>query len=247
MTTQAGVASAVPSVSTPSASEREHRFFMGMAIVIALIVLVGFGPTYYLRSVFRSDPLQPVFHLHGFVFSMWVAFFVVQTALVFTRRTSVHRRLGVAGGVWAVVMLVVGYIAAVASARRGFSPPGAPPPLVFLVIPFTDLVVFAIFVATALYFRRQSAIHKRLMLLATISILTAAIARLPYVLPLGPLAFFGLTDLLVVACVVNDRITRGRVHPAFVWGGLFLIASQAGRLVLGGTDAWMAFATWATR
>jgi hypothetical protein len=247
MTTQTGAASAVPLVSTPSASEREHRFFMGMAVVIALIVLVGFGPTYFLRGVFRSDPLQPVFHLHGFVFSMWVVFFVLQTALVFTRRTPVHRRLGVAGGVWAVVMLVVGYMAAVASARRGFSPPGAPPPLVFFVIPITDLAVFSVFVATGLYFRRQSPVHKRLMLMATLSILTAAIARLPYVLPFGPLAFFGLTDLLVVACVVGDRIVRGRVHPAFVWGGLFLVASQAGRLVVGGTDAWMAFATWATR
>jgi hypothetical protein len=237
----------MPLVSTRSTAEREHRFFMGMAIVIALIVLVGFGPTYFLRGAFRSDPLQPVFHLHGFVFSIWVAFFVAQTALVFTRRTPVHRRLGVFGGVWASVMLVVGYMAAVASARRGFTPPGGPPPLAFFVIPISDLVVFTVFVATGLYFRRQSAVHKRLMLLATISILTAAIARLPYVLPFGPLAFFGLTDLLVVACVVNDRITRGRVHPAFVWGGLFLIASQGGRLVVGGTDAWMAFATWATR
>jgi hypothetical protein len=247
MTTQTGVAPAVPLVSTPSASEREHRFFMGMAAVVALIVLVGFGPTYYLRPVFRSEALQPVFRLHGFVFSMWVLFFVVQTALVFTRRTPVHRRLGVFGGVWAAVMLVVGYMAAVASARRGFTPPGGPPPLAFFVIPISDLVVFTVFVATGLYFRRQSAVHKRLMLLATISILTAAIARLPYVLPLGPLAFFGLTDLLVVACVINDRIVRGRVHPAFVWGGLFLIASQAGRLVISGTAAWLAFATWATR
>lgn len=247
MTTQSGIAPAVPLVSTPSASEREHRFFMGMAVVIALIVLVGFGPTYYLRSVFRSEPLQAVFHLHGFVFSTWVLFFVVQTALVFTRRTPVHRRLGVFGGVWASVMLVVGYMAAVASARRGFTPPGGPPPLVFFAIPISDLVVFTVFVVTGLYFRRQSAIHKRLMLMATISILTAAIARLPHVLPLGPLVFFGLTDLLVVACVVNDRVVRGRVHPAFVWGGLFLVASQAGRLAISGTTAWLAFATWATR
>jgi len=247
MTTQAGAAPAVSFGLAPSASEREHRFFMGMAVVIALIVLVGFGPTYYLRPVFRSEALEPVFHLHGFVFSIWVVFFVVQTALVFTRRTPVHRRLGVFGGVWAAVMLVVGYLAAIASARRGFSPPGGPPALVFFAIPISDLVVFAVFVGMALYFRRQSAIHKRLMLLATISILTAAIARLPYVLPLGPLAFFGLTDLLLVPCLINDRVVRGRMHPAFIWGGLFLVASQAGRLVISGTAAWLAFATWATR
>ena len=85
------------------------------------------------------------------------------------------------------------------------------------------------------------------MLLATIAVLTAAIARLPYVLPLGPLAFFGLTDLLVLAAMAYDRWTRGRVHPALLWGGLFLIASQPLRMAIGGTGTWLAFATWLTR
>ena len=57
----------------------------------------------------------------------------------------------------------------------------------------------------------------------------------PYDLPLGPLVFFGLTDLLVVVAMVYDRITRGRVHPALVWGGLFLVVSQVVRLAVSGT------------
>ena len=85
------------------------------------------------------------------------------------------------------------------------------------------------------------------MLLATLAVLTAAIARLPYVLPLGPLVYFGLTDLLVVVAMVYDRRTRGRVHPALVWGGLFLVVSQAVRLAISGTAAWLALATWLTR
>ena len=114
-------------------------------------------------------------------------------------------------------------------------------------MPFFDLVVFATLVGSALYLRRTPAAHKRLMLLATIAVLTAAIARLPYVLPLGPLAFFGLTDLLVVATMVYDWWTRGRVHPALGVGRLFLIASQPLRLAIGGTQTWLAFATWLTR
>ena len=98
-----------------------------------------------------------------------------------------------------------------------------------------------------LHFRKRCRIHKRLMLTSTISILTAAIARLPGVLALGPLAFFALTDLFVVVGLVYDRITRGRVHPAFWWGGGLLLASQIGRLALSGTAGWLAFATWLTR
>jgi hypothetical protein len=144
-------------------------------------------------------------------------------------------------------MVVVGAAAAIDSARRGVSPPGGPPPLVFLAIPFADMVVFSILVGAGVWFRNRGDIHKRLMLMSTISILTPAIARLPGVLAGGPLAFFALTDLFVVPCLVYDRVTRGRVHPAFWWGGGALLASQAGRLALSGTSAWLAFAAWLTR
>jgi hypothetical protein len=85
------------------------------------------------------------------------------------------------------------------------------------------------------------------MLMSTISILTPAIARLPGVITGGPLAFFALTDLFAVACLVYDRVTRGRVHPAFWWGAGLLLASQIGRLAISGTSGWLAFATWLTR
>ena len=246
MTTPAAVAPASAPVRTPSGARHEHRFFLSMAVVIAAIVFAGFAPTFYLRAFYHTDPLQSVFRVHGLVFSSWVVLFVVQTALVSARRTDIHRRLGVLGAALALLMLVVGYMAALTAARRGFSTPGLPPPLVFFAVPFFDLLVFATLVGFALYLRRTPAAHKRLMLLATVAVLTAAIARLPYVLPLGPPAFFGLTDLLVFAAMAYDRWTRGRVHPALLWGGLFLIVSQPLRLFIGGTDAWLAFATWLT-
>ena len=67
----------------------------------------------------------------------------MQTRLIAGRRTPLHRRLGVVGGLLAVAMLIVGTMAAIASARRGFTPPGGPPPLTFLIIPLGDLLVFA--------------------------------------------------------------------------------------------------------
>jgi hypothetical protein len=109
------------------------------------------------------------------------------------------------------------------------------------------MLVFPILVGAGFYFRRRPDVHKRLMLLATISILSAAVARLPYVLSGGPLAFFGLTDLFVLPVVIYDLISRGRVHRATVWGGLLIIVSQPLRLILGGTHAWITFAAWLTQ
>jgi hypothetical protein len=83
------------------------------------------------------------------------------------------------------------------------------------------------------------------MLLATISILAAAIARLPFaIMQAGPPAFFGLTDVFVAAVVVYDLITLRRIHRATALAGLLIVASQPLRLMLGGTHVWLSFAAW---
>lgn len=226
---------------------RERLFYLGMSIAVVITVFAGFAPTYFLRPYFTTTPLMPLLHLHGLVFTSWIALFLIQTTLVASHRTDIHRRLGIAGGVIATLMMLVGVSTAVIRARQGATPPGGPSPLVFLVVPLGDILVFTILVGAGFYFRRQSDVHKRLMMLATISILTAAIARLPFAfLQAGPVAFFGLTDVFVVACVVYDLITLRRVHRATALAALLIVASQPLRLMIGGTHAWLTFATWLT-
>jgi len=227
---------------------RERIFYIGMAIVIVGVVFGGFARTYFLRPYFETQPLMPLLHLHGIVFTSWLVLYFTQTVLIAAKRTDVHRRLGIAGAVIAVLMILIGTITAIIRAQQGMTPPGGPPPLVFLVIPLGDILVFTILVSAGFYFRRQPDVHKRLMLLATISILAAAIARLPFafILEWGPPAFLGLTDLFIAACLIYDLISRGRVHRATALGGLLIIASQPLRLMIGGTDVWITFATWLT-
>jgi hypothetical protein len=170
---------------------------------------------------------------------------LIQTSLVAAGRTDIHRRLGYFGAAIATLMPVVGITAALDAARRGSAPPGIPP-LAFLTVPVGDILVFSILVACGFYWRRKPETHKRLMLLATLSVLVAAVARLPFafILRTGPLAFFGLTDLFLVAFVFYDVSTRRRVHPVYLWGGLLLVASQPLRLLIVGTNAWLSFAHW---
>ena len=92
------------------------------------------------------------------------------------------------------------------------------------------------------------AVHKRLMLLATIALLAAPIARLPFdFLRSGILAVFAVSDLFIVALVAYDLAMLRRIHRATAWGGLALVASQPLRLMLGGTGLWLQFAGWLTR
>ncbi len=231
----------------------DRVFYSGIAIAMAVAVFTGFAPTYYLRffadgpqATLSGGPFTSLVHLHGAVFTAWVLLFIAQTVLVASHRVAVHRRLGVAGALLAAAMITVGTFTAVATARRGGAPPGVDP-LAFLAIPIFDMVLFATFVTAALVLRRDRETHKRLMLLAYISIIVAAVARLPGVLPLGPLAFFGLGYFLVVVAVGYDLVSRRRVHRAYLWGGALMVVSVPLRLVISDTGVWRAFAQMLTR
>jgi len=195
----------------------------------------------------RSTPaLSVLLHIHGVVFSAWILLFAAQTTLVSAHRTDLHRRLGVAGAVLAGLLLVMGTATAILRVRGGSAPIPGVSGLAFLAIPMFDMVVFAILAGSGLALRRRLETHKRLMTLATIGLLSAPLARIPWVFRAGPPGFFGLTDLFIVAMLVYDLATRRRVHPATVWGGLVLVSSQPLRLMISGTAAWTAFAAWAT-
>jgi hypothetical protein len=214
---------------------------------MAVTVFAGFAPTYYLRAYLGTPTfsgltsIPPLLHLHGVLFTAWVLLFVVQTTLVARRQVAMHRTLGLAGVGLAAGMVAVGWQTATAAAARGSAPPGIDP-IAFLVVPIFDILLFAGFVSAAIAQRRNKEAHKRLMILAYASIITAAVARLPGVMPLGPFGFFGLAFLFVLAGMAYDLISRGRVHRVYLWGGLLLAVSVPGRLMLSGTPSWRALA-----
>jgi hypothetical protein len=151
-------------------------------------------------------------------------------------------------------MMALGAYVAITRTRAGLMAvvPGVPP-LQFLVMSIATLVTFPTLLGLAVWFRKNAGVHKRLVLIATLELVMAAVGRLPGIFaplgPIGPLGIPGLftvTDLFLVAIAIHDWRTLGRVHPATLWGGLFLIASQPGRLIIGSTAMWMSFAGWLT-
>jgi uncharacterized membrane protein len=228
-------------------ARRERLFFGGMAAAFALTVLAGFSRTYYFNGV-MADPfeLSPLLHWHGAVYTAWILLLVAQTSLVAGGRVDLHRRLGVAGAALAVLIVALGVGVAISRTASGAIVDAGVPPLVFLAVPLLGMAVFAGLVSAALLQRRNAAAHKRLMLLATLELVTAAVSRLPLVQDWGPVGFFGVTDLFVAAIVLYDLASLRRVHAATLWGGALFVLSQPLRLVIGGTPAWLAFAAWLT-
>ena len=105
--------------------------------------------------------------------------------------------------------------------------------------------MFGTLVALAIVNRHDAQAHKRLMLLATVNLLSAGFARWPFeFMSVGPPAYFGLSDLFILALAAWDFSTRRRLHPVTLWAGLATIVAQPLCLVVSGTAPWLAFAGW---
>jgi len=240
-----------------SGGSAEHRFYVGFAAVMAAALLFGFARTFFLRAWFPDwaqwhGAPEPFFLFHGAVFSLWFVLLVVQPSLVAAGRVDLHRRLGRFGAGLAVVMVVVGIVGPLIAARRPGGFIDVPiSPLQFLTIPWVGLALFATFVTLAIVKRGDPQSHKRCMLIATLGILDAAVVRWPFDNMMAPLPIPGFDvsnlalDLFLVPIVIWDFVSRGRLHPVTLWGGLAVIASQPLRMMLGETNAWLAFAGWA--
>jgi hypothetical protein len=227
------------------------RFYVGMSVAAAVTVLVGFAPTFYLRGYLPMRPDQPplsaLLIVHGIIGTAWIALFLVQTVLVASHRIQLHKRLGIVGGLVAIALVIVGMMTAVDALRRDVGPFGIDPRTWFLSVPLAGTLLFGALVGVALARRRSPETHRRLMLLATITLLNPALGRLVgSYLGVGLSGFllliFLLTDFFVIFAVLYDLRTRGRVHPALVGGGVAVVVIQPVVLGLGTTATFLTFA-----
>jgi hypothetical protein len=229
----------------PIAIRRADRmFFVGMAIAICAIVVVAFS-TSLLKTDLASQLSSTWVKVHVVTFSSWILLFFTQTVLVASHRTDLHRRLGVAGAILAGLMIAVTIQISVEVVRQGSAVLTMRPleALVFYTVPHVDIILFAMLVTAGLLFRGKRAVHKRLMLLATIALLDAVADRLPILWRFGHKAHFLVQDMLVLAGIIYDLRSRGRINPAYIWGGLLILIGPPGAVLL---YEYMIPADWGT-
>ena len=210
-------------LSRPSAGD--ERFFLGSALLMALILVAGFSFHLLMgRSTFAS-PLRV--HLHAILFMGWIAIYVTQNALVATDRVRLHRRLGWVAAGWAAAMLVSGFVVTVARIQAGTSPFFFQP-LQFLIFDPLAVITFAGLTAAAVLLRRRTEWHRRLHFCGMAMLLGPGLGRLlplPLLIPWAWEVLFAVTLLFPLAGMCADLRRSGRVHPAWHWGLGVMIAS----------------------
>jgi hypothetical protein len=249
----------VITASKPVAAERrafalrhpwDRNFFLVYVLLIWAAVLGGFVPEIVQNYATAAPPKSWMVRIHGAAFFGWLVLLIVQLLLIRSRKVRLHRRIGVAGAVLAGAMIVLGLGAALTVQKMGLVSPN--PNVGFLSVQLIDMIVFAGLVAAAISARNQPSAHKRLILLATLSIADAGFSRwlgvliYPYLLD-GYWQFwlelFGGTAGMIALLGAYDCITRRRLHPAFVLGTLWILIGQFAASWLYHDAGWRALAT----
>jgi hypothetical protein len=161
-------------------------------------------------------------------------------------------------------MVLVGFAAADEVLTRRLAAGFGNRALAFHIVSTSMAALFGVLVCAAIAYVRRPDVHKRLMLLATISVLPPAIARVFYVVNVGMGAGLRpglsgprtvesvlisalLADLLIVVAMTYDWRTRGRIHPAYLIGGGIIVAVQFLRAPLSTTRWWYSTADFLAR
>jgi hypothetical protein len=245
MATDAVSAESFPSTTTyrPVNRRAERIFFGGMAILLCVVVFIGFSPTYFRAGMVRAPLPNRLLHIHGAVFTTWMILYAVQSALISARRVAWHRSLGTFAFCLTPIMIVIGTVAALDALRRGVRI-GPLDPAVSLAIPLVGIAPLALLFYGAWRARRKPDTHKRLILLATIGMVEAAFGRFPWGqmgLPPASGALIGL-GLMILLVVAYDLFSLHRIHRSTMWAAPLVFLTGAGAVPIGMTAAWHAFA-----
>jgi hypothetical protein len=197
-------------VARPVKTKRaDDIFFTTMSVVMLGIVLVGFAPSYFLRGTVFAHLPSLLVHLHGAVFSSWIFLFVIQSSLISAGNYRLHRKLGVLGAVIAGLMVILGVLAPFGTLRRGAVLPSFFTPTSFLLGNVLGILLFGIFVAVAIWQRKNGPVHKRLMFVANVTLMSPALSRMTF-MDEHPFLIGAIPLGMIAALLVLDLITRKR-------------------------------------
>ncbi len=256
-----------PDADTRAIAERRPRtrFYLGLAFVCAIIAIGGFAPSYWLQLPAGTFKGTPLLHIHGALATAWVLFLISQSMLVTRGAIARHRDWGLLGISLASVLTVVAMMVAIQAMTEKLADGAGDPVRSFLIVPMTGILMFAGFTAAAVANFRSPDWHRRFMIVGTVALLGAAMARVFFFFAVGagpgirpgmmpapppaamPLISGLLLELILVAGMVYDKRQHGRIHPAWIYGLVIMTAVTLLRVPVGETDLWLAIADWLAR
>lgn len=230
-----------------STSAPRSPFFLYMGLAFLGIAIAGFSTTFFIPLARGAFVAPPVIHVHGALLFGWLLFLIGQAWLVRSRNVRLHRRLGWVGAALCGAIVVSGMQVGLFAARRDLAATGQDWVFGNLVNIHIEMLLFGALVAAAIAMRRHPDSHKRLLLLATISVVAPAWFRFRHFMPFVPhpiVAFSAVADAVLLVAIARDWLVIRRVHPVYLYVGAAMLTVHAIELLAVETELWQRLGRW---
>ena len=221
----------------------DRRIYVVWIGVIWAAILGGFGLDLS-RYLGETPPPPLILHVHAALFVLWLGLVTLQILLIETGNLRLHKQLGWLTVAVSALLVPLGLAAALVDQARQITHPDYAPQ--FLALEFEEMITFSVFMTAGVIFRRNSAAHKRLMLLSAVAISDAGFARIwlmgiktevPGLFGWWLQYFWGIF-LILVAMGAWDLWRRRRIHPAVLFGAALLWTGEIVTTILNFSPTW---------
>ena len=233
-------AAAIPRANTP------RRLYVGIAVLAIVIAAVGFWPTYFGPLLAGSLAKPAIIHFHAAIYVGWLAIFLAQAVLAATGRVALHMKLGRFAIGYGGLVIFAGLLAGIGMFVLRVRAGDAAAAQTAVLGPLLDMLFFAPLFAAAIYYRRKPELHKRLMVVATTSLLIAAAVRMPFLgQPRNLLLLHSIWTAPILLAMAHELWRRRRVHPVYALGlVLLVIQGPAVRVYIRASEEWRNVSSW---
>ena len=224
----------------PARSDR--RAALVWLAIFWIFVGVGFG--FDLHNYLHETPAVPkIVHVHAIATTLWLLTATALVLMVETGNVRLHRQLGWFAAGYAALVIVIAPWSELSWQALNLHTPDTLPPQ-FLSIAFSGVLCMALLLPWGILLRRNSAAHRRVLILATICISDAGFARMVGLFRPPPTTFFGTyffyeggTFLLIALMFLWDW-KRDRIMQQFLWASSLILAVSLTATVLYFNPAW---------
>lgn len=212
-----------------------HGYFIGFAVVFAVIVLTGFSRTFFLPMARGTLSKPLVVHIHGALFFAWTGLLILQAVLAATKRLKMHRKVGSVAGWLVLPMLLLGTIVATRDTVHDFYAGDGDAALSFYYGELADLAMFGLLAGGAMLLRQKPDFHKRWVILGSLGLIGAAIGRIPEISSFFLYIYLGF----IASVAAYDIASRRGVHPATIIGAAVLLLLGLSEERIGNSTYWL--------
>ncbi|MCY7356663.1 MAG: hypothetical protein LH609_04200 [Rudanella sp.] len=234
-------AGATPNKHTKLPRRRSQYFFVVMACLFPVVAFLGFLRSYQ-EAYSGVFPIHWFAHVHGAIMTAWLGVFLAQTILVSRGNVRLHRQLGqfsVGLGVLVWISMIVGSIRSLISHNLPIDS------FMFdvLLAECQGVLLFGVFFTWGMLVRKNVAVHKRLLFLATLILLQAAIDRMHWLPGINSAIYvrYIYMDTLFISLFIYDLFTNRCIHPITWVGASIMLVSQVVVNLTWGLPAWHTF------